>query len=47
VSVSPFLGGGICAVGSYTEETYLIKDGVARLTTIAYSDPKWRVITFN
>ncbi len=47
VRVFPFFAGGACAVGCYTDETYLIKDGVARLTTIAYSDLKWRIITFN
>lgn len=47
VRVFPLMAGGICAIGAYTDETYLIRDGVAQLTMIAYSDPKWRVITFN
>jgi hypothetical protein len=46
--VYPNLGGGCCAVGQHTDETYLIKDGVARLVTIEYSDPNVpRIITFN
>ncbi|APW61197.1 hypothetical protein [Paludisphaera borealis] len=48
VRVIPDLGGGCCAVGQYTDETYLITDGVAHLTAIAYNDPKWpRAITWN
>ena len=40
VRVSPRVGGAWCAIGGYTDETYLISNGVARLTTIAYSDSK-------
>jgi hypothetical protein len=48
VRVYPVLEGGLCAVGSHLDETYLIQDGVARLTTIEYGDPKGpRVLTFN
>ena len=47
VRVSPFLGGGICAFGSYTDETYLISDGAAHLTAIGYSPKGPRWITFN
>jgi len=46
VRVCPDLGGGICAVGCFADETYLIKDGVARLTATEYSKC-WGIITFN
>lgn len=48
VRVIPDLGGGCCAVGQYTDETYLITNGVVRLTTIEYSDRNGpRIITWN
>jgi len=48
VRVYPFLGGGCCAVGSYLDETYLIRDGDVQLTTIEFGDRRSpRIITFN
>jgi hypothetical protein len=38
VRVHPVLEGGWCAVDSYLDETYLIRDGIARLATIEFSD---------
>jgi hypothetical protein len=48
VRVYPEVENGWCALNSYLDESYLIQDGVARLTMIEFDEPKGpRCLTIN